>query len=233
MNDIMTEVRKRLFELQDEKYAEFQRKLIPTVEKESVIGVRIPELRKFAKGLIKEGKEEAFLKELPHTYYDENVLHGLILSERKDVEVCVREVEAFLPYVDNWAVCDTMSPKVFKKHKSELFSKFKEWAASDKTYTCRFGIGMLMSHFLDEEFTPEVLQIAAAPDSEEYYVKMMVAWFFATALAKQWESTISYIEEKKLAPWVHNKTIQKAVESYRITEEQKKVLKVLKVAQAE
>lgn len=220
----------RLFELQDKEYAVFQCKLTPGVPEESFIGVRVPNARKLAKDIYKENEYEDFLKELPHKYYDENMLHGLILSEMKDYDKCICMVEAFLPYVDNWAVCDIMSPKVFKKHKDELIGKIREWSKSSHTYTCRFGMEMLMSHFLDEDFKPEYLEIVAAVHSEEYYVNMMIAWFMATALAKQWDATIGYITDEKLDTWVHNKTIQKACESYRITDEQKSFLKSLKIA---
>ena len=167
--------------------------------------------------------------QLPHTYYDENILHALLVAEIKDYDTCVKEVERFLPHVDNWAVCDIFSPKVFKKNRDRLIKKIKEWTASDHPYTCRFGMEMLMMHFLDENFRPEYLEIPAAVHSEEYYVNMMIAWFYATALAKQWDAAVSYIEEKRLNPWTHNKTIQKARESYRITPEQKEYLKTLKV----
>lgn len=221
-------IQQKLFELQDETYAAFQAKLIPTVDPESVIGVRVPVLRKFARQCIREAGYEEFLRELPHTYYDENMLHGLILSEIKDYECCVSLVDAFLPYVDNWAVCDIMSPKIFKKNKDKLLDKIDEWSRSKHTYTCRFGLEMLMTHFLDEDFQPEYLELAAKIRSEEYYVNMMIAWFLATALAKQWDAAIPYIQEHRLDPWVHNKTIQKAVESYRITDEQKNYLRTLK-----
>ena len=221
-------IQQKLFELQDETYAAFQAKLIPTVDPESVIGVRVPVLRKFARQCIREAGYEEFLRELPHTYYDENMLHGLILSEIKDYERCVSLVDAFLPYVDNWAVCDIMSPKIFKKNKDKLLDKIDEWSRSKHTYTCRFGLEMLMTHFLDEDFQPEYLELAAEIRSEEYYVNMMIAWFLATALAKQWDAAITYIQERRLDPWVHNKTIQKAVESYRITDEQKNYLRTLK-----
>ena len=222
------EIQKKLFELQDIGYAEFQSKLTPTVERETFIGVRVPELRKLAKNYIKDKESQKFLKELPHQFYDENMLHGLLLSEIKDYDSCINELDIFLPYVDNWAVCDIMSPKVFKKHKEKLLEKIKIWAASNQVYTCRFGLEMLMTHFLDEDYKPEYLEIAAGVHSEEYYVNMMIAWFFATALAKQWDTTIPYITENRLSEWVHNKTIQKARESYRITDEQKKYLKGLK-----
>lgn len=218
----------RLYELQDREYALFQSKLTPGVPEDSFIGVRVPMVRALAKEIYKEGEYASFLKELPHRYYDENMLHGLILSEYKDYDACVAEVEAFLPYVDNWAVCDIMSPKVFKKHKEKLITKIREWSASEHSYTCRFGMEMLMSHYLDADFKPEYLEIPAAVQSEEYYVNMMIAWFFATALAKQWEATIPYLEQNRLAEWTHNKSIQKACESYRITDEQKQYLRTLK-----
>lgn len=222
------QIQKKLFELQDIGYAEFQSKLTPTVPRETFIGVRVPEVRKLAKSYSKDPECQEFLKELPHLYYDENMLHGLLLSEMKDYDACISAVDIFLPYVDNWAVCDIMSPKVFKKHKEELLEKIKIWAASDQVYTCRFGLEMLMTHFLDEDYKPEYLEIAAGVHSEEYYVNMMIAWFFATALAKQWDTTIPYITENRLSEWVHNKTIQKSRESYRITDEQKEYLKGLK-----
>ena len=222
-------MQEKLFELRDEDYAAFQSKLTPNVSPELFIGVRVPEVRKLAKAIKKQPETEKFLNKLPHKYYDENMLHGVLLSEMKDYESCVEKVEAFLPYVDNWAVCDIMSPKVFKKHKEELLVKIREWVSSKHTYTCRFGMEMLMSFYLDEDFKPEYLEIPAAVHSDEYYVNMMIAWFFATALAKQWEETIPYLEEKKLDVWVHNKTIQKARESYRITKEQKEYLQTLKI----
>ncbi len=224
-----TYIQERLFELQDEKNAAFQAKLTPGIPEESFIGVRVPAARKLAKELIKEGVYEEFLKELPHTYYDENILHSLLLSELKDYDTCIREIESFLPYVDNWAVCDILSPKIFKKHKEEVMQEIRKWSASHETYTCRFGLEMLMSFFLDADFKPEYLEIAAAARSEEYYVMMMVAWFFATALAKQWDATIPYLLDNVLSEWVHNKTIQKACESRRITDEQKNYLRTLKI----
>ncbi|MCQ2546265.1 MAG: DNA alkylation repair protein [Clostridia bacterium] len=221
-------IQNELFKLQEIKYAEFQAKLTPTLAREKIIGVRVPEVRRLARAIYKEGAYEDFLKQLPHKYYDEDMLHGLILSEMKDYDACVAAVDTFLPYVNNWAVCDIMSPKVFKKHKPELMEKIKEWVSSKETYTCRFGMEMLMSHFLDDDFKPQYLKIPAAVRSEEYYVNMMTAWFFATALAKQWDATIPYIDNNKLDVWTHNKTIQKARESYRITDEQKEYLKGLK-----
>lgn len=223
------EILNKLFELQDKEYAEFQSKLTPSVPKEKFIGVRVPEVRKLAKQYAKEEESKIFLKTLPHKYYDENMLHGLLIGEIKDYKTAVEEVDKFLPYVDNWAVCDIMSPKVFKKYKEELIEEISKWTKSKKIYTCRFGIEMLMSYFLDEDFKPEYLEIVANIHSQEYYVQMMIAWFFATALAKQWDYTIPYIEEHKLDKWVNNKTIQKARESYRITNEQKEYLKSLKI----
>ena len=196
---------------------------------ESFIGIRVPVLRKFAKEFTKESECEEFLHQLPHEYYDENMLHGLLISEVKDYEECIRFTDSFLPFVDNWAVCDIMSPKVFVRHKKELLAKIKTWSKSSHVYTCRFGIETLMSHYLDKDFKAEYLEIPASVRSEEYYVKMMIAWFFATALAKQWDATIPYIEQHHLAPWTHNKTIQKAIESYRITPEQKEYLRTLKI----
>lgn len=224
----MTNYQKRLFELRDAEYATFQAKLTPTVPAEFFIGVRVPQVRLLARELSKDANHEKFLEQLPHKYYDENMLHGLLLSEIKDFDKCVAYVDAFLPYVDNWAVCDIMSPKVFAKHKTELLAKIRKWASSSDVYTCRFGMEMLMKYFLDKDFEPAYLKIVASVKGEDYYVKMMVAWFFATALAKQWDSSIPYIEKGKLSVWTHNKTIQKAIESYRITDEQKKYLRTLK-----
>ena len=221
-------ITEELFALQDVFYAAFQAKLTPNIPRELFIGVRVPEARKLAKKLSQKPEAASFLSDLPHTYYDENILHSLLLSEMKDYDSCVVAVDAFLPYVDNWAVCDILSPKIFKKHKAALLEKIKEWSESEKTYTCRFGIEMLLSHFLDEDFKPAYLEIPASVHREEYYVGMIMAWFFATALAKQWDATITYIEEHRLDPWTHNKTIQKARESGRITPKQKEYLKTLK-----
>ena len=222
------EIQKELFSLQDKEYMKFLSKLTPNVPEDTIIGVRIPEIRKLAKKLVKNNEFEDFLKELPHKYYDENLLHGAIISESKNFENCIKLLDNFLPFVDNWAVCDTISPKIFKKHKKELIEKIKEWSQSDKTYTCRFGVEMLMTHFLDEDFKKEYLEMVANIHSEEYYVKMVVAWFFATALAKQWDYAVIYLENNRLDVWVHNKTIQKARESLRISLEKKEYLKKLK-----
>lgn len=217
-----------LFALRDEGYAAFQSKLTPTIPSDCFIGVRVPELRTLAKKLKGFPETAAFLSALPHTYYDENMLHSLLLSQEKEYAAAVAGVDAFLPYVDNWAVCDVLSPKAFRTHKTELLPKICEWSSSPLSYTCRFGIEMLMSHYLDGDFAPEYLEIPAAVRSEEYYVRMMVAWFFATALAKQWAATVPYSEQNRLDVWTHNKTIQKACESYRITDEQKRYLRGLK-----
>lgn len=227
---ITDEITDALFALQDAAYRDFQAKLIPGLESGSMIGVRTPALRKLAKQMAKREEIGGFLEALPHTYFDENQLHAFILSERKDFGQCVEEVGRFLPFVDNWATCDQMSPKVFKKHRPELLPYINKWIASDKTYTVRFGIGMLMEHFLDEDFDSAYLEMVSKVRSEEYYVNMMIAWYFATALAKQYDAVLPYIEEARLAPWTHNKTIQKAVESCRITPEQKGYLKGLKVS---
>ena len=223
-------MKEKLFALQDVKYRDFQKKLIPTVDPENIIGVRTPELRQLAKKLRKEMPEEtsAFLASLPHEYFDENQLHAFLISQEKDYETCVCLVEAFLPYVDNWATCDQMSPKVFKKHRDDLLLHIRKWLKSKETYTIRFGIGMLMEHFLDEDFDPAYPEMVASVRSDEYYVNMMKAWYFATALAKQYDTAIRFIEEQKLDVWTHNKAIQKARESYRIAPEQKEYLKTLK-----
>ena len=229
MKPISEEIRETLFQLQDVKYRDFQSKLIPTAEADTVIGVRTPDLRKYAKKLIKREDIEGYLKSLPHRYFDENQLHAFIIIEIKDYDHCLEEVERFLPYVDNWATCDQMAPKVFAKRKEDLFERIKVWISSGETYTVRFGIGMLMRHFLDEKFDLAYPEMVAGVRSEEYYVNMMIAWYFATALAKQYDAVLPYLEEKRLDVWTHNKTIQKSVESYRISPEHKKYLKSLKI----
>ena len=225
---ILDEIKEELFLQQDTVYRDFQAKLIPTIDKETVIGVRTPALRKMAKQLAKREDIGAFLEALPHTYFEENQLHAFIIAERKDFAQCMEELCAFLPYVDNWATCDQMSPKVFKKYRRELLPHIREWLVSDQTYTVRFGVGMLMAHFLDEDCDMAYPEMVSKIRSEEYYVNMMIAWYFATALAKQYEAVLPYIEEKRLETWTHNKAIQKAVESYRITPEQKGYLRGLK-----
>lgn len=226
---ISDEIRNELFKMQDIEYRDFNSKLIPTVKKEDMIGIRTPELRKYAKKLIKSEEMEEFLHSLPHKYFDENQLHAFIISEIKDFKICMDELINFLPYLDNWATCDQISPKIFKKYRNDLLPHIYEWLKSDKTYTVRFGIGMLMEHFLDEDFKSEYPEMVAAVRSEEYYINMMTAWYFATALAKQYESILPFIEGNKLDTWTHNKTIQKAIESNRISAEQKNYLKGLKI----
>lgn len=223
------EILNTLFELQDEEYGDFQQKLTPTIPREAFIGVRVPNIRKLAKKLVKENSYKEFIATLPHKYYDENMLHSAILSEIKDYDEVLDAIDAFLPYVDNWAVCDTLKPKPFKKHPESLIEHIKRWSGSVETYTSRFGMEMLMNFYLDDYFMPEFLEIPAAVKSEEYYVNMMIAWFYATSLAKQWDATIPYIEKGIMEKWTHNKTIQKARESYRITPEQKNYLNGLKM----
>lgn len=222
-------VRERLFELQDLEYKEFHSKLMPTVDSDLVIGVRTPELRKFAKEFMKTDMAEEFLSTLPHKYYEENNLHAFMISSLKDFGKTVKELNEFLPFVDNWATCDMMRPVSFGKHRKELLAEIEKWMQSDEPYTLRFGIEMLMVHFLDDDFSIEYVQSVAKVRSEEYYVKMMVAWYFATALAKQYDLVLPFIENKALDPWTHNKAIQKSIESFRITKEQKEYLRTLKI----
>ena len=224
----MDKITEKLFAMQDIKYRDFQLKLILGADTDTFIGTRTPQLRSLAKEMLRSGDADEFLEELPHRYFDENQLHGFIICEVKDFDRAMALTEEFLPYVDNWATCDQLSPKAFKKNKAVLAEKAKEWIASDKTYTVRFGIGMLMSHFLDDDFAPEYMEIVAAVKSDEYYINMMIAWYFATALAKQYSHAVKYIEDGVLSPWVHNKTIQKARESFRVSDEHKEYLKALK-----
>ena len=224
----MSVVTERLFALADEGYRQFQTPLLPSVDPARIIGVRTPVLRKLAKELAGTAEGEVFLRDLPHAYYEENNLHAFLVEQIKDYDACIAAIDAFLPYVDNWSTCDGWSPKMFKKHPDELLMKIREWMASDLPYTVRFGMGMLQRYFLDERFDPTYLDWVAAIDREEYYVRMMVAWYFATALAKQYDAALPYIEQGRLPHWTHNKTIQKAVESYRVTAEQKAYLKTLK-----
>ena len=224
----MSNISDRLFKLQDEKYRELQIRILPNIKPETIIGVRTPELRIIAKEMIRS-EYDSYLKELPHEYFDENQLHAFIISKLKDYDKCISYVNDFLPYVDNWATCDQLSPKSFKRRTNELLNEIKKWINSKKTYKIRFGIGMLMQYYLDSNFKKEYLEMVSSIESDQYYVNMMIAWYFATALSKQYDSTITYIENKKLDKWVHNKTIQKAVESHRITEEQKEYLKKLRI----
>ena len=228
MPDICERIKAELFEMQDAGYRDFHAKLIPNISKERVIGVRTPQLRKFAGQMAKEVQIKQFLESLPHFYYEENNLHAALIEKIKDFEVCLAEVERFLPYVDNWATCDMFAPKVFEKHTEELESVIRRWLESGETYIIRFGIDMLMRFYLGEHFRPEQQEWIVRACKDEYYVKMAVAWYFATALAKQYEMTVRVLEQGRLDVWTHNKTIRKARESYRITQEQKEYLKTLK-----
>lgn len=226
---IIDKIREELLSMQDLPYREFHSRLMPTVDKETIIGIRVPVLRKYAKRLAKNPDIGEFMQSLPHKYYEENNLHGFLIEQIRDYEKCLEKIEKFLPYVNNWATCDMMSPKIFKKYKTELLEAIRRWIVSGETYTVRYGIGMLMQHYLDEDFREEYLKVVSEIRSEEYYINMMIAWYFATALAKQYEASLPYIEEYKLDVWTHNKTIQKACESYRLTSEQKEYLRTLKI----
>lgn len=223
-----SEIQNALFALRDERYRDFQARLIPTLAPETMIGVRTPALRALAKELAKDGGAEDFLNALPHRWFDENQLHAFLISGMRDYGRCMEELQRFLPRVDNWATCDQMSPKVFKKHRPELLEAIRPWLASGETYTVRFAVGMLMEHFLDEDFDPRFPEAVAALRSEEYYVRMMEAWYFATALAKQYDAVLPFLEEGRLDARTHNKTIQKAVESCRIPDARKAYLKTLR-----
>ena len=207
----------------------FNSKLIPTINPKSVLGVRTPLLKQYAKTLYKQGDYASFLADLPHEYLEENLLHAFIIAQTKDYPTCIKETQKFLPYVDNWAVCDCFKPLIFKKNNALLLEEIQKWITSEHTYTVRFAVNMLMTHFLDEDFKVEYARLAASIKQDDYYLKMVVAWYFATALAKQWESVISIVEQRILPIWTHNKTIQKAVESFRISKEQKEYLKTLKI----
>lgn len=228
MSDICLQIREKLFALEDTQYKNFHSKLMPTVSSDTVIGVRIPELRKYASDLFKCPEIGEFLSDLPHKYYEENNLHAFIIEHIKDYDICINELNRFLPFVNNWATCDSMSPKILKSDLGRLEEQIYKWIASCETYTVRFGIKMLMSFYLDDCYRSEYHELVSGIDSEEYYVKMMVSWYFATALAKKYDETLPYLENNRLPIWIHNKTIQKAVESYRITDEQKTYLKTLK-----
>ena len=222
-------IRAELFSQRDADFAVFQAGLIPNIAPEKFIGVRTPQLRALAKKLYRAGEAADFLTALPHEYFDENQLHAFLLSEEKDFDVCLAGVERFLPYVDNWATCDQLSPAVFGKRAEALLPAIRRWLASGETYTVRFAIGMLMQHFLDARFSPEYPELVAAVPTEEYYIHMMVAWYFATALAKQYDDALPYIEARRLPVQTHNKAIQKALESYRVPAERKAYLKTLKI----
>ena len=226
---IITNVQTRLFELQDLKYRDFHAKLMPTVNKEKIIGVRTPALRVFAKKYGKTDEAKEYLQILPHQYYEENNLHGLLIEQIKDYDIGLEELERFLPYIDNWATCDLLTLHMMKKHRDIFIREVYRWMESDQPYTIRFGISMLMRHYLDEGFKPEYPEKVATIRSEEYYVNMMRAWYFATALAKQYEKILPFLEEQRMDIWTHNKTIQKSIESYRITQEQKDHLRTLRI----
>ena len=224
----------RLLEVQDLEYRDFQSKLFPNISPDTMIGVRTPQMRAIAKELSKSGEAKEFLESLPHKYYEENIIHFFVVSLIKDFDECVREVEKFLPYIDCWPVCDQSSPKVFKKNHEKILPLIKKWISSDHVYTSRFGMRILMNEFLDEDFKSEYLKWVASkmpPSNQDadYYLKMMVAWYFATALAKQYDATVPFIERKKLEPWTHNKAIQKAMESFRVSDEHKEYLRTLKI----
>ena len=227
------EIRQELIRLQDPEYRELQIRILPTVKPETIIGVRTPELRKLAKQIAPSEEARVFLRDLPHLYFEENQLHAFIVSGMKDYPECLRALNAFLPYVDNWATCDQMSPRVFRKHRAELTESIRRWMNSGETYTIRFGVGMLMEHYLEEDFDIAYPEAVAALRSEEYYVNMMIAWYFATALAKQYEAVLPFMENRRLDVWTHNKAIQKSIESYRITPEQKEYLRSLKIRKTE
>ena len=225
MTDISEQIQARLFELRDEVYHDFQCKLMPNIDPETVIGVRVPLLRKYAKELSKIPDIKEFLLDLPHRYYDENNLHGFIISLIKDYDSAVEEIERFLPYVNNWATCDLLSPKVFAKNTDRLYEKIKLWLFSEETYTVRFAIEMLMSFYLDDNFDIKYAEAVASVKPADYYVNMMIAWYFATALAKHYDEILPFISERRLDRWIHNKTISKACDSYRITDDRKAELK--------
>ena len=222
-------IRAELFRLRDADFAAFQANLLPTVAPEKIIGVRTPQLRALAKQLQRAGEGADFLAALPHDWFDENQLHACLLSEERDFAACLAGVEAFLPLVDNWATCDSLSPKVFGKRAEALLPSVRVWLSSEQPFTVRFGVGMLMRHFLDARFAPEYPEMVAALRSEEYYVNMMIAWYFATALAKQYDAALPYLEGRRLSVWTHNKAIQKAQESFRVSPERKAYLKTLKI----
>ena len=222
------EILQKLFSLKDIGYKEFNSRLIPSVNKDTVIGVRTPLLKGYAKEIKNSLLAKEFLSNLPHSYFEENNLHAFLIAEIKDYKECIERVNEFLPYIDNWATCDSFKPKCFAKNKDKLIVEIKNWLKSDKEYTVRFGVLMLLTHFLDGDFKEEYLRLVANINISTYYVDMMCAWYFATALAKQWDSAVKYLEDKVLKEFIHNKTIRKAIESYRITPDQKKFLIKLK-----
>lgn len=228
--NVVEHIRARLLEMQDAEYRVFHSKLMPTVDEGKIIGIRVPVLRAYARELKNTPEAAEFLLELPHRYYEEDNLHAFLIEGMRDYDACIAALNTFLPCVDNWATCDMMSPKVLRKDMPRTLAQAQVWIQSDHTYTIRYGIGTLMRFFLDEEFDPVHLEWVASVKSEEYYVRMMIAWYFATALAKQYDAALPFIEAKRLDDWTHNKTIQKAVESYRISPNQKKHLKKYRIS---
>ena len=219
----------QLFALQDVAFGDFQAKLMPNINRNNIIGVRTPALRTMARKIAKTDAAREFIGQLPHRYFEENNLHAFIVAQTSDFDEAMRQTELFLPHIDNWATCDQFTPSVFKKHTDELLKAVRQWIASPHTYTVRFAIKILMTFYLDNLFSDEYPKMVAAVNSDEYYIKMMIAWYFATALSKQYDSVIGYLTDHRLDDWCHNKTIQKAIESYRITDEQKAFLRTLKV----
>lgn len=228
MTDAEKQVRESLLSMKDDKYKNFHSKLMPTVNPDKIIGIRVPVLRKFAAEIWKNGTGESFIKNLPHKYYEEDNVHAFCVEKITDIDISIAETERFLPYIDNWATCDMFSPKIFAKHTDIIYEKSLEWIKSDHIYTVRYGIGMLMRYFLDENFSEDVLKIVSEIRSDEYYVNMMIAWFFATAITKQYDAAIRYLEDNRLGDWVHNKTIQKVIESKVVFVETKEYLRTLK-----
>ncbi|MBQ1413747.1 MAG: DNA alkylation repair protein [Clostridia bacterium] len=221
-------VYEKLLPCRSEEYRAFQSKLVPTISKDTILGVRTPDMRKIAKEIKGTEEAEAFLKELPHAYYEENLVHFFLTAMIKDFDDCIKQVEIFLPFVDCWPVCDQSSPKVFRKNHERLLPFIQKWLESEHVYTVRFAIRILMNEFLGEDFRPEYLAWVASVNGGDYYIRMMVAWFFATALAKRYDESIVYIEQRRLAPWIHKKTIQKAIESFRVSDEHKAYLKTMR-----
>ena len=240
---IDTEIQRKLFVLQDLRFRDFQRCLIPTIEPEKIIGVRTPQLKVLAREISNaqdlrknsENDKDKFIIEsryftslLPHFYFEENQLHAFIINRYTNFNIALSLTDIFLPHIDNWATCDQLRPKCFNTNLPDLYIKCNKWINSKRTFSVRFAIGMLMNYFLDDNFTIQSAELIASIKTEEYYVNMMIAWYFATALAKQWDAAISFLAEDKLSVWVHNKTIQKAIESFRVTDEHKNFLRTLK-----
>lgn len=225
----MTALQERLFALRDEEYRDFNARLVPNRDKAAFIGVRTPQLRALAKSMRGTAEAETFLRALPHEYFEEDQLHAFLIEQIKDFDACLAALEAFLPCVDNWATCDQLNPKVLGRDKPRLLAAIRLWLESGETYTLRYAIGQLMRWFLDEDYSPEYSDLVAGVDSGEYYVRMMAAWYFATALAKQYDAVLPYFTERRLPTWTHNKAIQKAVESYRIGDEHKAQLRALRI----